>query len=209
MKQWTDQPYGTRSMKRRVRRARRRIAVATVAVLHASGPRRSRDCSHPSVSPENGQLDARYWSIFTRYTTWRFLGNGLVRYADGCADGRRHHLLRQASCSCWAASAAFKVLRAWLCTALIEFSRGVPTLLFIYFFLLVVPQFGIRLPALWKVAAPVAISACGCCGRSTPLRCQCRTERSDGSGTLTRHAQAAAFFSRSSSRRRCALSYRP
>ena len=55
---------------------------------------------------------------------------------------------------------SFKVLRA-LCTVLIEFSRGVPTLLFIYFFLLVVPQFGIRLPALWKVAAPVAISACG------------------------------------------------
>ena len=23
---------------------------------------------------ETGQLDARYWSIFARYTTWRFLG---------------------------------------------------------------------------------------------------------------------------------------
>lgn len=49
----------------------------------------------------------------------------------------------------------------WLCTALIEFSRGVPTLLFIYFFFLVVPQFGIKLPPLWKIATPVAISAAG------------------------------------------------
>ena len=49
----------------------------------------------------------------------------------------------------------------WLCTALIEFSRGVPTLLFIYFFFLVVPQLGIKLPPLWKIATPVAISAAG------------------------------------------------
>ena len=49
----------------------------------------------------------------------------------------------------------------WLCTALIEFSRGVPTLLFIYFFFLVVPQFGIKLPPLCKIAVPVAISAAG------------------------------------------------
>ena len=44
---------------------------------------------------------------------------------------------------------------------IIEFTRGVPTLLFIYFFFLVVPQFGIKLAALWKVVFPVAISACG------------------------------------------------
>ena len=45
--------------------------------------------------------------------------------------------------------------------ALIEFSRGVPTLLFIYFFFLVAPQMGLKLPAFWKIAAPVAISAAG------------------------------------------------
>jgi glutamate transport system permease protein len=27
---------------------------------------------------ENGQLDAKYWSIFTRATTWRFFGKGLL-----------------------------------------------------------------------------------------------------------------------------------
>ena len=44
---------------------------------------------------------------------------------------------------------------------LTEFTRGVPTLLFIYFFFLVVPQLGIRLAAFWKITLPVAISACG------------------------------------------------
>ena len=56
-------------------KARNRIAVAAVlsilalAALVIAVIRRF---------AENGQLDARYWSIFTRYTTWRFLGYGLV-----------------------------------------------------------------------------------------------------------------------------------
>ena len=45
--------------------------------------------------------------------------------------------------------------------ALIEFTRGVPTLLFIYFFFLVVPQTGLKLPSLLRIALPVAISAVG------------------------------------------------
>lgn len=54
-------------------KARKRIAVATVlsilalAALVIAVIRRF---------AENGQLDARYWSIFTRYTIWRFLGYG-------------------------------------------------------------------------------------------------------------------------------------
>ena len=55
---------------------------------------------------------------------------------------------------------SFRVLRG-LCIALIEFTRGVPTLLFIYFFFLVIPQFGIQMDAFWKISIPVAISACG------------------------------------------------
>ena len=46
-------------------------------------------------------------------------------------------------------------------TVLVEFTRGVPTLLFIYFFFLVVPQFGIKLLPLFKISIPVAISASG------------------------------------------------
>ena len=53
-----------------------------------------------------------------------------------------------------------RILRG-ISTALIEFTRGVPTLLFIYFFFLVVPQMGWKLSAFWKITLPCAISACG------------------------------------------------
>lgn len=53
-----------------------------------------------------------------------------------------------------------RILRG-ISTALVEFTRGVPTLLFIYFFFLVVPQTGWRLSAFWKITLPCAISACG------------------------------------------------
>ena len=107
----------------------------------------------------NGQLDGRYWSIFLRYTTWRFLGMGLVGTLEAAAAagvmtfclgfvlmlGRisRYRVLRAVSIVC------------------IDFFRGVPTLLFIYFFFLVVPQTGIRMNAFWKISIPVALSACG------------------------------------------------
>ncbi|MCD7918878.1 MAG: amino acid ABC transporter permease [Clostridiales bacterium] len=107
----------------------------------------------------NGQLAAKYWSFFTKYTTWRFLGQGLVgTITVAVVSGAIAFVLGM----------LFMLGRIskykWLCgisRALIEFTRGVPTLLLIYFFFLVVPQLGITLPAFWKIAAPVAISASG------------------------------------------------
>lgn len=107
----------------------------------------------------NGQLDARYWSLFTRYTTWRFLGYGLAGTLAAALTAGIITFLTGLLLMLGRLSGS-KIIRG-ISTALIEFSRGVPTLLFIYFFLLVVPQFGIKLPALWKIAMPVAISAVG------------------------------------------------
>jgi glutamate transport system permease protein len=106
-----------------------------------------------------GQLQAKYWSLFTRWSTWRFLGKGLagtikVAIAAGILSFAAGFLLMVGRIS------KHKIARG-ISTALIEFSRGVPTLLFIYFFFLVAPQFGIKLPAFWKISAPVAISAAG------------------------------------------------
>lgn len=106
-----------------------------------------------------GQLAARYWSFFARWTTWRFLGAGLAgtlgaATVSGILAFAAGFLLMLGRVS--HSKAAQRV-----CTALVEFTRGVPTLLFIYFFFLVVPQLGIKLPALWKISMPVAISACG------------------------------------------------
>lgn len=106
-----------------------------------------------------GQLDSKYWSIFTRYTTWRFLARGLagtieVAIMSGVIAFVVGLLLMLGRIS------KYRILSA-VSTALIEFSRGVPTLLFIYFFFLVAPQFGLKLPAFLKISIPVAISAAG------------------------------------------------
>lgn len=106
-----------------------------------------------------GQLNAKYWSFFMRATTWRFLGKGIAgtleaALAAGVVTFIAGFLLMLGRIS------SRKILRG-ICTALIEFTRGVPTLLFIYFFFLIVPQLGIGLSAFWKITAPVAISAAG------------------------------------------------
>ena len=106
-----------------------------------------------------GQLDTKYWSFFTKYTTWRFIGLGLagtikVALTAGMMAFAAGLVLMLGRIS------DMKILRG-ISTALIEFSRGVPTLLFIYFFFLIAPQFGLKLPAFWKISIPVAISASG------------------------------------------------
>ena len=106
-----------------------------------------------------GQFQPKYWFFFARLTTWRFLGEGLVTTLGAALVG-----------SALAFGMGFLLMRGkirrnpvlrWLCTALIEFTRGVPTLLFIYFFFLIVPGTGWKLSAFWKITLPCAISACG------------------------------------------------
>ncbi len=74
-------------------------------------------------------------------------GAGVIAFTSGL-------LMMLARISRW------RVLRG-ISIALIDFSRGVPTLLFIYFFFLVAPQMGMRMSAYWKITLPVAISSIG------------------------------------------------
>ena len=106
-----------------------------------------------------GQFAEKYWSFFTRITTWRFLGEGLLTTLEAALTG-----------SAIAFTLGFQLMRGKIrrsrvlnavSTALIEFTRGVPTLLFIYFFFLVVPKTGWKPSAFWKITLPCAISACG------------------------------------------------
>ena len=106
-----------------------------------------------------GQLDARYWYFFAQPTTWAYLlrgfaGTARVALTAGAISlilglllmlGRTSHL---------------RVLSA-VCRVVIDFFRGVPSLLLIYFFFLVVPQYGISMPAFWMLALPVALAASG------------------------------------------------
>ena len=137
-------------------KARRRIAAATVVSVAALAALLVLIVRRFYIT---GQLDAKYWSIFARFTTWRFLGRGLIGTVE---------VALTASVVTFTAGlllmlgriSSFRPLR-WLCTALIEISRGIPTLLFIYFFFLVAPQLGLALPAFWKITLPVSISASG------------------------------------------------
>ena len=105
-----------------------------------------------------GQFDAKYWSFFTKWTTWRFLGQGLLTTLEAALTG-----------SAISFTLGFLLMRGkfqgklirGISTFLIEFTRGVPTLLFIYFFFLVVPKTGWKPSAFWKITLPCAISACG------------------------------------------------
>ena len=105
-----------------------------------------------------GQFDAKYWSFFGKWTTWRFLGEGLLTTLEAALTGSAISfalgfvLMR--------GKFQGKVIRG-ICAFLIEFTRGVPTLLFIYFFFLVVPKTGWKPSAFWKITLPCAISACG------------------------------------------------
>ena len=108
---------------------------------------------------DNGQFDAKYWSFFTKYTTWRFLGQGLIGTLEAAAlSGITAFIIGFVLMS--ARICHYKVLKM-VSVAIIEFTRGVPTLLLIYFFFLIVPQLGINLPSIWRIALPVAISAGG------------------------------------------------
>ena len=116
-------------------------------------------CLVIKIFSDNGQLDAKYWAFFMRSTTWKFIGNGLLGTVEAS-------LL--AGVTAFAIGFIFMVMRIsfykplqLIGTACTEFTRGVPTLLFIYFFFLYVPKMGINLPSVWRVALPVAISASG------------------------------------------------
>ena len=106
-----------------------------------------------------GQFAPRYWYFFRRLTTWRFLGQGLLTTIEAALTG-----------SFIAFVLGFLLMRGklrknkflhTLSVCLIEFTRGTPTLLLIYFFFLALPQTGLKISAFWKITLPCAISACG------------------------------------------------
>lgn len=106
-----------------------------------------------------GQLDPRYWTFFLEWSTWRFLLQGFagtvrVALTAGAISLVLGMLLMLGSVS------KIKPLSA-ACRVVIDFFRGVPSLLLIYFFFLVVPQYGIKMSSFWMLTLPVALAASG------------------------------------------------
>ena len=106
-----------------------------------------------------GQFAPRYWSFFGQLSTWVFLLRGFegtvqVAFAAGVIALVLGLVLMLGRTSGIAPVAA-------VCRVVTDFFRGVPSLLFIYFFFLVVPQYGIKMPAFWMITLPVALAASG------------------------------------------------
>ena len=106
-----------------------------------------------------GQLDARYWSFFLQWTTWRFLGQGLLGTVQVALTAGAIALVLGLLLMLGRVSSVATLSAA--CRVVTDFFRGVPSLLLIYFFFLVVPQYGVKMPAFWMLTLPVALAASG------------------------------------------------
>lgn len=105
------------------------------------------------------QLDPKYWSFFLRSSTWKYIINGFwgtIRVATmaGILALILGILLMFGRIS------RNRVV-ALIFRIIIDFFRGVPSLLLIYFFYLALPQYGFRMPAFWMITLPVALAASG------------------------------------------------
>lgn len=106
-----------------------------------------------------GQLDAKYWVFFTQLPTWRYLLDGFMGTMKVAATAGVLSLLLGVVLM-FGRISSIKPL-SFVARMIIDFFRGVPSLLLIYFFYLVIPQYGIRLPAFWMITLPVSLAASG------------------------------------------------
>lgn len=107
----------------------------------------------------SGQLAPQYWFFFGEASTWLFIGSGLlgtlsVAIVAGILAIAGGLLLMFGRMS------TFAPLR-WLSIAIIEIGRGVPSLLFIYFFFLVLPPMGVHFSPYWMLTIPISFNAAG------------------------------------------------
>lgn len=106
-----------------------------------------------------GQLSARYWELFTWRTTWRYLLAGL--------EGTFAVALTAAVLSLVLGMVLMlgrishvRALSA-LCAVLTNVLRGIPSLLFIYFFFFAMPNLGVKMSSFWMLCLPVTLAASG------------------------------------------------
>jgi glutamate transport system permease protein len=103
-----------------------------------------------------GQLEPRFWNFFAWSTTWAFLGKGLLGTLASAATASVIAL----ALGLVLLLGRLSPLRAarYPSVAVIEFFRGVPTLLLIYVCFLVLPSAGIKLSTYWMLTFPIGLS---------------------------------------------------
>lgn len=108
---------------------------------------------------QTGQLAPEKWSYFLKWTTWRYLGQGLIgTFQVALVSGALAIVLGLVLMFCRISS--FKPLAA-VARVVIDFFRGVPSLLLIYFFFLIIPNYGIKMSSFWMLTLPIALAASG------------------------------------------------
>lgn len=100
----------------------------------------------------HGQLAYRMWYFFGQANVWAFLLSGLLGTVQA-AFGSGAIALVMGLVLMFGRMSRFAPIR-WVVTAVIEFVRGTPTLLFIYAMYLVPVQFGIHMSTYWMVVIP-------------------------------------------------------
>ena len=108
-----------------------------------------------------GQLDPKYWEFFGRLSTWKFLGAGFLGTIKSAIVAGAL-ALAGGLVLMWGRFGKIAPVR-WVCRAITEFFRGVPSLLFVYFFFIVMPTVGVKMPSFWMITLPAAMSAAGAC----------------------------------------------
>jgi glutamate transport system permease protein len=103
-----------------------------------------------------GQFARPLWEFFGWKTTWTFLGDGLLGTLASAAAAAVIALVLGLVLLLGRLSRLR--LARWPAIAVIEFLRGVPTLLLIYVCFLVLPSVGIRLSSYWMLTLPVGLS---------------------------------------------------
>lgn len=103
-----------------------------------------------------GQLDARYWKFFGQFTTWKFLFSGLI--GTMASAGMAGVIALTVGLVFMAGRLSTIGPIRWVSVALIEFFRGVPSLLLIYFCFLILPPLGFKMSSYWMVTLPIGLN---------------------------------------------------
>lgn len=106
-----------------------------------------------------GQLAPRYWTFLAQPTTWRYLLQGFRGTVSVALTSGVLALILGLLLMLGRTSGIMPLSAA--CRVITDFFRGVPSLLLIYFFFLVVPQYGIKLSSFWMITLPVTLAASG------------------------------------------------
>jgi glutamate transport system permease protein len=104
----------------------------------------------------HGQLAPEVWAPFTQWSIWSYLLMGLL----GTLEVAGIVAVLASVIGVFLALGRLGHSRPvrWFCTAYIEIARTVPVLLLIYLMLFGLPQLGINVPVVWKLAIPLVFS---------------------------------------------------